>query len=419
MNVLIISHNVFSATESMGKTLSSYFGGFAPDELAQFYIHAQIPTTDICRRYYRLTDAEAIKSLFGIPCGRAFGEADIQPQRITSRIDRGAAAALYQRARKRTPIIYLARNLWWSLAHWNTRKFRQWLDEFQPECVFFASGDYAFLYEIARKIAESRKIPLYISCMDDYYFYNKNRNSVLGRWQHRRFLQTVKRTVSYASKLFCICDKMSGDYAGWFRKPCVTVHTPATISVPLQSEKQQKISYLGNLGYQRDQQLIAIGRSLKTLGLQPDHIDVYSAETRREILDGMTEENGIVFHGPVCADEVLRIMGESLAVIHTESFNESTRQSVRYSVSTKIADSLASGTCIFAYGPEEIASIDYLKKSGAAVCCTNPEELTQQLRELLLRPGLRSEAVQRALALAAENHAKSCTPEIIRRELLG
>lgn len=416
--ILIVSHNVFSATESMGKTLSSYFKGFSPDELAQFYIHSQVPTSTVCHNYYRMTDKEAIKSIFGVRCGTCFQKKDIKEQRISSRTDQGVTASIYQKARKRTPLIYLARNTWWKLSHWNTRKFKKWLDDFAPDCVFLASGDYAFIYDIALKIAKSRNIPLYASCMDDYYFYNKNQNSALGKWQHKLFMKSVHRTMNYASELFCICDKMTEDYAEYFRKPCVTVHTPSTIEHPLHEEKKLQISYLGNLGYSRNEQLIAIGRSLKALGLKPDHIDVYSTESRKEILEGMTEENGIVFHGPVGAKDVLRIMGESLAVIHTESFDEKNRQAVRYSVSTKIADSVASGTSILAYGPEEIASIAYLKKENAAFCCTEPEKLGDTLRELIQNEEKRNVTVQNALKLAAQNHAASCTPEIIKRELL-
>ena len=417
MRVLVISHNVFSATESMGKTLSGYFADFAPEELAQFYIHSQVPVVDMCHRYYRMTDKEAIKSMLGFRCGTAFDATNIQKTRGSSRTDAGMTAALYQKARKRTPAIYMARNLWWKLSRWNSKQFRSWLDEFDPECVFFASGDYGFMYDIAWKIASDRKLPLYIVCMDDYYFFNKNQDSVLGRWQHKMFMKSVKRAVAYSSKLFCICDKMSADYSGLFGKPCITIHTPSSIENPLSVEKQSKISYLGNLGYQRNKQLIAVGRCLKTLGLEPNHVDVYSTESRPEILEEMTEENGIVFHGPVGADEVLRIMGESLAVIHTESFDEQIRQSVRYSVSTKIADSVASGTCIFAYGPAEIASIDYLNRANAAVCCTSEAELLQKLEALIADAQLRNAVVHNALELAERNHAKNCTPEIIKNEL--
>lgn len=417
MRVLIISHNVFSATESMGKTLSGYFADFEPNQLAQFYIHSQVPTTSKCRNYYRMTDKEAIKSIVGVPCGTVFGLSDIQPERDSSRTDKGVTASIYQKARKRTPAIYMARNLWWKFSHWDTKQFRDWLDTFDPECVFFASGDYGFMYDISWKIAKERNIPLYIVCMDDYYFYNKNQDSMLGRWQHKLFMKSVKRAIAFSSKLFCICDKMTEDYATFFRKPCVTIHTPSSIEKQLAFEKKTKISYLGNLGFLRHQQLIDIGQALKKLGMKPDHVDVYSTESRKEILVDMTEENGIVFHGPVGADEVLKIMGESLAVIHTESFDERTRQSVRYSVSTKIADSLASGTCIFAYGPEEIASIDYLNRANAAVCCTNKDDLAQKLKALITVAQLRDTVIHNALNLAARNHAKTCTPEIIKREL--
>ena len=64
MRVLVVSHNVFSKTSNMGKTLSSYFNAIDSEDLAQFYIHSEVPTSDICKNYYRVTDKEAIKSIF-------------------------------------------------------------------------------------------------------------------------------------------------------------------------------------------------------------------------------------------------------------------------------------------------------------------------------------------------------------------
>ena len=65
MRILVVSHNVFSETENMGKTLVSYFKDFGQENLAQFYIHSEIPTSDICNNYYRVTDKEMINSVFG------------------------------------------------------------------------------------------------------------------------------------------------------------------------------------------------------------------------------------------------------------------------------------------------------------------------------------------------------------------
>lgn len=86
MKVLVISHNVFSDTENMGKTLSAYFNGWDISEIAQFYIHSEVPTTaNVCVNYFRITDLEAIKSIFfpkvrkdfrktGYPDGKSIAE---------------------------------------------------------------------------------------------------------------------------------------------------------------------------------------------------------------------------------------------------------------------------------------------------------------------------------------------------------
>lgn len=417
--ILVISHNVFSVTENMGKTLVSYFKDFAQQDLAQFYIHSEVPTSPVCSNYYRVTDKEMIRSVFGRKTGKIFTEKDVETGRATSRTDSGTTARLYQKARKRTPIIYILRNLWWKLGHWNNQKLQGWLNNFNPDCVFFASGDYTFLYQIALKIAKSRNIPLYVCCVDDFYFNNKNSGAFLGKWQHKRFMKSVQKTVQYATKLFCICNKMSQDYGRYFQKQCVTLPTAATFNSPISTGQNLQISYLGNLGYNRHLQLAEIGRALKSLNLGIRCIDVYSSESRPEILKHLTMQNGVRFHGAVSANQVQKIMAQSLAVIHTESFDPVIQRSVQYSVSTKIADSLMSGTCLFAYGPKSIASMEYLSQNGAAVCAFSKAQLPQVLTGLLTNAVLRNSTVQNALTLAQKNHRQQLAGQIIQKELTG
>lgn len=403
-NILVISHNVFSKTSNMGKTLSAYFAGSKNEQISQFYIHSEIPTDDsVCKNYYRVTDKEIIKSIFLRKSGRAFSEKDIVKTATDSRTDTGLTAAIYQKSRSRTPLIYLARNFLWRVGKWDTKNLNKWIASVNPDAVFLASGDYSFIYRIALKIAKKRNIPLFVSCMDDYYFYNKNENSLLGKLQHKLFMRRVKKTINYSSAIFPICDKMNKDYGKFFNKPCFTLHTGSTITEPLNFDKTNKISYVGNLGYKRNEQLIALGRAL--LEIDKDlHIDVYSTEPRAEILQYMTLENGINFCGAIDAEAVKRVIGESMLVIHTESFDSVTRKMVEYSVSTKIADSLASGTCLLAYGPEEIASIAYLKDNDAAFVITEKDDLTLKLKEIVSNESLREKIVKNALKLAENNH---------------
>lgn len=419
MRILVVSHNVFSETGNMGKTLVSYFKDFGKENLAQFYIHSEIPTSDVCSNYYRITDKEMIKSAFGVKTGTILKEADIKKNRTTSRTDSGREAQLYQKARKRTPLIYLMRNLWWKLGHWNNKKFRNWLDDFSPECVFLVSGDYSFMYDIALKIAQKRNIPLYVSCMDDYYFNNKNKNKFLGKIQHKLFMCSVKRTLEYSSAIFCICDSMSKDYSKCFNKKCVTLHTAASFQGRLVAEKKRKIAYIGNLGYNRHLQLVDIGRAIKRLDADVNCLDVYSSESREEILKYLILDNGIVFHGGVSAEEVKKIIAECLAVVHTESFDENIKRSVKYSVSTKIADSLMSGTCIFAYGSSEIASVKYLLDNSAAVCVTSKQQIEDGLKKVLFDSELVNKITKNATELAEKNHRGNKTFDIIYNTLKG
>ena len=59
--VLVISHNVFSNTSNMGRTLKNFFIGWDKDSLAQLYLRSEIPTTNVCENYFRITDFDMLK----------------------------------------------------------------------------------------------------------------------------------------------------------------------------------------------------------------------------------------------------------------------------------------------------------------------------------------------------------------------
>lgn len=414
--ILVVGHNVFSKTDNMGKTLASYFENWRPEELAQFYIHTEVPTDCVCLNYYRVTDKDVLKSIITRKSGSVLGENDIQEGRASSRTDVGLTAAIYQKSRKRTPFVYFMRNLIWRLGKWNTKKLRVWVDEFAPDAVFFPAGDYGFMYDVALKIAQYKKIPLFVCCMDDLYFNNKNEKKFGGKLAHKIFMRQVKKTMKYASCVFTICDKMAADYSKLFDKPCYTLHTGSSFSGPLvASKKTNRISYIGNVGYCRNLQLIDIGRALLKIDCdgKPEAIDVYSPEPRPEILCNFTPENGIRFCGQIDAEQVKKVTAESMLVIHTESFDEISRKAVAYSVSTKIADLLASGTCVLAYGPSEIASMKYLKDNDSALCIESRDALEDGLKTIVSDETLRERIANAALELANKNHDRRRVCETI------
>ena len=220
MRILVISHNVFSKTSNAGKTLLSYFNDYPKENIAQFYIHSEIPTDDsCCINYYRFTDRDALKSIFSLKeYGKILGIKNIDRERKDSRTDKGAIQALYQFGRKRTGAIYLVRNLLWTFSRWNSPQLRKWVEDFSPDVIFFASGDYSFMYTIARKIADFANKPLAICCLDDFYIYNANNSSLVGRVEHALRMKNVRRTIERSSCIFAISDSMREEYQRLFQK---------------------------------------------------------------------------------------------------------------------------------------------------------------------------------------------------------
>lgn len=405
MRVLIISHNVISESNNMGKTLLSYFSDFLPDELAEFYIQDAEPSNAlVCKNYYRITDREALASIFVGGKGKVCCPATIE----TGSKKRLGYESVRQYGRRRNSLVYYIRNFVWGVSRWRTKSLLSWLNEFNPDVIFFMAGDYSFMFKIVLDIQEFVQKPLVVCCTDDHFIFNRNETSCFGRAQHRSYMSVVNKTMKKASCILTISDSMSKAYSQLFSKPCYTIHTGAKKRECHKDSEGSRVAYFGNLSFGRFEQLVEVGKAVKRLGLSGlDGIDVYSSEKKARYLVGLTEENGIYFHGEIPPAEVYKRMDDCLAVIHTESFDQKNQNMVRYSVSTKIADSLLNGPCVIAYGPEGVASIDYLKVNNAAYVITKPELLEKGLREILTDEKLRKTIKLNARRLGEQNHNSS------------
>lgn len=418
MKVLIISHTVISKTGNMGKTILSYFRGFHPEETAQLYIHAEVPTdTSVCGQYYRFTDKDALRSIF-IPRvhGNSFSIENIDVTRSDSRVDKGLESSAHNIGSKRTAGIYIARNAMWKMSRWFSQELKAWLEECKPDVIFFASGDYSFAYEIALEISDFLNIPLVVLCVDDFYIFNKNRDNLIGRIQHRVYMKTVFKTMKRASVILTICDAMSAVYHEMFERPCYTLHTAAENKKLALNKAATAVSYIGNLTCGRYTSLLELGTALSNVAPQL-HIDVYSGETDKAILSSLTNAKGIEFHGHISAEEVLSVMENSRFVIHTESFDSYDMERVKFSVSTKIAESLMYGPCLIAYGPKGIASIDYLEENKAAYVISDRNNLEAELGTILKDASEYDKVLTNARALARKNHSAGINSAKVRQWL--
>ena len=102
-------------------------------------------------------------------------------------------------------------------------------------------------------------------------------------------------------------------------------------------------------------------------------------------------------------------------LLHTEAFDEENIDAVRHSVSTKIADALAGGIPLIAYGPAEIASVSYLQRTDSALCITSPDELYERLIEVFVEKKDMTAIVLNALGTARKNHVSQLNSQLVRK----
>lgn len=420
MNVLIISQPVLSYSNNMGKTLMAYFSAFPANNVSQFFLRQGEPTnTDVCENYYRFSDLDAVKSILNHKIrGTVFDKTQIVPP-VVDEPENIKLDDAYKLGAAHKAWMLLARDTIWKLSNWKNKKLLAWLDSMNPDIIFLAPGDGAFSYRLADEIARYLSKPLAVVCMDDYFINNRNKGELLGGIRQKLFMNVVNKTIQNAAAIFTICDEMNKAYTNLFHKQCVTLHTSADNKSMVLKSDASRVSYIGNLSCGRYKTLLELGRAISEINddTLTKVIDVYSGSKEAEYISPLKNAPGINFRGAIPAEQVPEVMSESVMVIHTESFDPAMKELVRFSVSTKIAESLMYGPCLLAYGPEGIASIDYLKENNAAYVISRPEDLEKGLEEILIKKELREQIVRNARALALKNHNADVNPRKVRKWL--
>ena len=420
LRVLVVSHNVFSASGNMGKTMMRMLAGISPENLAQVYFHQEIPTRACCLRYFRITDSDVLRSVFTRRARfRTFSSCDIDESASQSRTDTGNLAKVYQFSRRRTPMIYFLRDTMWRLGKWKTRALKDWARAFAPDVIFFAAGDYAFSYRVALYLSGLLRVPITMWCADDYFIAPQQSRSLLRRLHCRRLRKLAKRVTERSKSVITISDPMQRDYAQLFGFPVQTIRISSDANpAALPRAQREGISYVGNLGIDRITPLIELGRTLKAAQLPGfETIRVYSSERNPATLAQITEDNGLTFCGRLTEQGVERVLGASKFLILVESFDRSAIRRTKYSLSTKVAESLRSGACIIAYGPDEIASIEYLRRHKAACILNSAAEFPEVVRRLCTAADEYDAHIQCAQSLAEQFHSAKTNENCIEKIL--
>lgn len=406
MKVLLISHNPVSMNQNMGRTILTLFSEFRREELCQLYIYPSIPDVDACSSFYRITDKDILKSYYRF---------HVDGQRVKSAPGKGAIfenpadQKLYRHKNNHAPWKCIMRDAMWKYSKWYNRDLKAWLDEQKPTCIFVAPGRAKLLYDIAMHLAEKMAIPIVTYLCDDFYFTQPD-TKLTGKLFQFLLRKKMDALMQQTKKCITICDAMKERYAHRFPIQFQTIMTASSRSIAQEIKKVEhptEIIYMGNIRCGRYSSLAEIGRELDIINEENGSnycLKIYSGEQNQEVLKSFKDIKSIQLCGFVTGERFEHIFLGADILLHVESFTSKYIDRVRYSISTKIADSLASGICLFAYGPNEVASIQYIEKEQCGVVCTEQCRLHDTLLNVLHSRECREAAARNGLYTAMRNH---------------
>ena len=412
--ILIVSANPTSNIFNNGKTLSSFFDNYPSADLAQLYFSTALPDSDICSSYFRISDMDMLN--YHLKRKKCPGEIVEATEGISSQTP---DEKIVQNVKK-NDLSRLLREGLWSIG-WNTMELNQWLDEFSPEVVFFLAGDAVFGYRICKYIVEKyqAKFALYIT---DDYILPRPRFDLWGAIRRSFIRSHMRDAVLRANLFFTISPKMKECYRAAFHKDSFVIANMHEATFSDSDKKnvnpQIVITYAGGLHFHRYKTVYCLAKVLDEINKQKKcdrkiALYVYTGSQLPE--DAMKKFNQIEclqWGGLLSHSELDNELKKSDYLLHVESFDKDCICETRLSLSTKIPEYMSYKKPIIAIGPEEVASMEYLK--DCSCCIYDIDDIEKRILFLVSNSDEQKVIVERANIKYMQNHdKKSMQPKII------
>lgn len=420
--LLIISPSNFNSLSGGGITFTNLFRGWPRERIAVITNDPIPPTKDICEKFYFLSSRELPWSFpFSLP--RRFGlqeklentlkTAKGSPRKETREVKKSIASTIIRK------ILPSFQRIIGDEIPTNARlsqELKEWISQFSPELIYTILGNLPYL-NLVRTISGELKLPYVIHMMDDWpqVMY---RRGILGPVRREKMQRDLKNIIENAAGCLGICQSMCDAYETRYGRKF------SPFANALESEKWRqkgrmewkagkpfKIFYGGAL--MENSQLKSVFDVAEVIPqLRSENLDMefhihapfYAANRYRRELE---ENAGVkVFDIPETMD-IESIFSNADLLLLPVNFDEESVNYIRYSMPTKIPAYMFSGTPTLAYGPDEVASIEYAKQWAYCVTERNKEKLFEAIKKLVTDEKLRETLGKESQNLAEKRHDRA------------
>ena len=414
MRVLVITLNAWNNANSTGNTVSNLFSSLSPDdEVANIYCRNEAINNTICKYYFKVTENDIVKNLFiSNRCGSVVGDYHGEQQPVGTNVLAKNKRGDYLR-RHRPTLLLLLRELIWYIPVWKNAKLDQFLNDFTPDVLYMHGHNNLYMHRLLDYCAKKTGARIVLYWGDD--MYGRKSKAPIGFLYESLLRKRYRKSIAQASLLFGGSLKLCEEYSEIFDKEFVPFFKECKYVRYDESKPVRNpitIVYAGNLLFGREQMIVKLVECIgKVNGKGLMHqflLKVFSnTNPTEDSLTVLNDKTNSLFMGCKPYSEVCEEMDKSDMVLFIESFDQKSIRSTRLSFSTKIIDCMQSAAGILAIGPEEIASMDYLKRNGLGYIITDVSQMEERLSYLAEHPEIIKEHNKRKVEFAKNYHTNT------------
>ena len=397
MRILVISRTPWRKDNSFGNTYSNFFCNMDNVEIANIYLGDGIPDPDNRNviSYYCLSEEKLAKSLLTRKMNSSVG-GKIDPKEAGEKVTDITVASSQSKYKKllkiakiqRWNILFSIREFIWKHGKYDKQAVLKYVKEFDPDIIFLSFYYAEYVSNFALFLKDHFDIPMVSEAAIDIYTLKQISFDPVF-WFHRFAVRKVVRETAAKSEfLYVISQKQKEDYERLLHKECRVLYKGVD---PDRKEFEYSgtsgaIKYLftGNISSNRWKGLSLLARAIKKHNA--GQLDIYTATPITSKMKAALSNCNI--HPPVTSEEVLKLQNEADVLVHVESFDLRSKLSVRYSISTKVMDYISTERCILAIGPDDVASIEFIKDNDVGIVANNNQQIETIVLNLLNNPDL-------------------------------
>ena len=409
MKILVISRNPWDDTNSIGNTLSNFFGGVEDVEFAAIYFRSAKPNNKLCKKYYRTSEIEVARKWFKPNrIGKSFTlEGGATVDRESGKNEKKLVRLIHKYGLK---LAYkLSDHLWYS-KKWINRNLDAFIEDFAPDLVVTFVKSAPQYYLTVKHLREKYNVPLFTWIADDEY-------TALKKKKAQREIDNLEYILKQSAQVTGCSTEICEYYNSIFGCEAKPLYKSCDLSTPVKESVNDPLTivYAGNLLYGRLEIISRIAKEINKMAESGVNVlfEVYSNTelSDQEMQNAFCNSEFTKYMGRRDYDYIKHRLSEADIVLHVESFEDEEILKTRYSFSTKIIDYLQSGSVILAVGPEQIASMRYISHIPGAKVINSLDCLESDLKSLLSDAPYFSRYASESREFAEQNHSCASAAE--------